>query len=65
MLHRFPTVTFHSGGVRIFPVAQIEALTCNEATEAIAAISDNFECMKPRGRKSLTLRLTNPNPPKI
>ena len=65
MFHRFPSVTFHSGEVRIFPAAQIEALTCTEATEAIAAVSDNFERMKPRGRKSLMLRLTNSKPPKI
>ena len=45
MLHQFPTVTLHSGGVRIFPAAQIQSLTCIEATEAIAAVSDNFECM--------------------
>ena len=41
--------TFHSGGVRIFPAAQIEAQTCADAREAIADISDNFGCSKNQG----------------
>ena len=69
MVLRKSDVTFHSDGARFFPAAQIEALTCTEATEAIAAVSDNFECMKPRGRKNFMLRLTYslaiPKPPKI
>ena len=57
MVLRKSDVTFHSDRVRFFPAAQIQALTCTEATEAIAVVSDNFECMKPRGRKNM-LRLT-------
>ena len=69
MVLRNSDVTFHSDGVRFFPAAQIQALTCTEATEVIAAVSDNFECMKPRGRKKFAIRLTHslatPKPPKI
>ena len=60
MMLRNSDVTFHSDGVDFFPAAQMQALTCTEATEAIAVVSDNFKRMKPRGRKKLTLRLTVP-----
>ena len=61
----FLVVTFHSGGVRSFPAAQIQVLTCAEATEAIAGISDNFGTSKTLVVKNLTLILTFSNPPKI
>ena len=56
----FLVVTFHSGGVRRFPAAQIRVLTCAEATEAIAAVSDNFDSSKTRAPKNLPVILTFP-----
>ena len=46
MVLRKSDVTFYSGEVRIFPAVEIEAQTCTDAREAIAAISDNFRSFK-------------------
>ena len=61
----FLVVTFHSRGIRSFPAAQIQVLTCAEATEAIAAVSDNFGSSKTLVPKNLPVILTFSNPPKI
>ncbi len=54
----FLVVTFHSGGVRSFPAAQIQVLACSEATEAIADISDNFGTITTLVIKNLNAILT-------
>ena len=56
----FLVVTFHSGGVRSFPAAQIQVLTCAEATEVIAVVSDNFGRSKTLVPKYFTFILTFP-----
>ena len=54
----FFAVTFHSGGVRSCPAVQFQVLTCPEATEAIADISDNFGTFKTLVVKNLNVILT-------
>ena len=58
MVLRKSDVTFHSGEVRFFSEAEIEAQTCTDAREAIAAISDNFGSSKNQGQNNFNGFLT-------